>query len=705
MNIRCNIARMVVAGGVLLAVSCRGALAEPASESLLLVKEGRSVATIVVPKEADEWTSKAAQWLKEYVQKASGAELTIVSEDQVPPGTLISVGHTKLAERAGIDVSDLKWDGCKLVAKANVLYLIGRDQTKLIASYPWVGAKGTCRAVLTFLEDFCGVRWFLPSPKGELVPQARNISVPADLSKTFTPAFAYTDGRSTYNTELDHPAGVLNEPGGTPASLANNFRKAMIITPGGHTYYDSVPAGKYFKDHPEYFALINGKRTGDGNHLCSSNPDVKRLILEYTRKRFDEGWECQSIGQEDGYLRCECAECEKLDNYRYKPDGGSYEKFMNEVLRDTPCERLFLLDKYVIDEVKKSHPDHKVVLMCYCPTAWPSKKIKYFGDNVIADVQHPNTEYIEAWRGKTSGMTGKTDWFNTQCPMGVNVHMSPRELAGWMRQLHQSGIIGISQYGEGNWGLQGPVFYLLGRLLGNPDQDYQPIIDEYCQGVYGKAGDSMSQFFQAIYARLEVAVPIEKTDLMFSGRNVGLGLSRTPTEVMLAMYTPQMLDQLERLLRQAEAAADTERAAGWVKLTRDQFDFIKLLTEALISYRDYQAHPNKENWLRVKTRVEVFDKCRTRILTYPNEYTDQWFPGHAEFCKYLSGGAVKETISYYVLWEERTPSAFPALAGRKAEILSKGIKGVAVGHGDSNYYSYFKEPFTLDFDQLPPDAR
>ena len=398
------------------------------ASSLTLVKDGQPACSIVVPKAADEWTSKAAHWLQEYVRKASGAELTIVSEDQAPSGTLISIGHTKLAEKAGIDVSDLKWDGCRLVAKANVLYLIGRDQKKLIPSYTWVGAKGTCRAVLTFLEDFCGVRWFLPTPEGELVPRSQNISVPGDLAKTFVPAFAYTDGRSTYNTEIDHPAGILNEPGGTPASLANNFRKAMIITPGGHTYYDAVPAEKYFNDHPEYFALINGKRTGVGNHLCSSNPDVKRLILEYTRKRFDEGWECQSIGQEDGYLQCECSECQKLDDYRFE-DGtwDSYEEFMNKELRDHPCERLWLLHKAVIDEVKKSHPDHKVVLMCFAPTAWPSKKIEYFGDNVLADVHHPDMQYIEAWQGKTSGMMGKTDWFNTQCPMGVNVQMSPRE--------------------------------------------------------------------------------------------------------------------------------------------------------------------------------------------------------------------------------------------------------------------------------------
>jgi hypothetical protein len=34
---------------------------------------------------------------------------------------------------------------------------------------PANNAKGTAKAVVTFLEDFCGVRWFLPGPEGAFV--------------------------------------------------------------------------------------------------------------------------------------------------------------------------------------------------------------------------------------------------------------------------------------------------------------------------------------------------------------------------------------------------------------------------------------------------------------------------------------------------------------------------------------------------------
>ena len=40
-----------------------------------IVDSGKPVATIVVPVDTPQWTQKAADWLQEYVEKASGAKL------------------------------------------------------------------------------------------------------------------------------------------------------------------------------------------------------------------------------------------------------------------------------------------------------------------------------------------------------------------------------------------------------------------------------------------------------------------------------------------------------------------------------------------------------------------------------------------------------------------------------------------------------
>lgn len=674
-------------------VVCTEAKGQAKTGELWLVEHGKPAATIVIPENPSYWTTKASQWLVEYARKASGAELEVLSEAEGhPAGTIVSVGPTKLASESGVDCRGLKWDACKLVVVGDVLFLIGRDDVGT-KTHNWVGARGTCRAVIKFLEDFCGVRWFLPSPQGELVPPTQNIHVPRTLNQTFQPAFVYSDGRSVYDVN------ILNEPGKSLAAQANNYRKAVKVAPGGHSYYHAVATEKYFKDHPEYFALIDGKRSGKGNHLCSSHPEVKRMLVDYMRMRFEQGLDWVSLGQEDGYLRCQCDECEELDNYRFmewrekeRQNGslGRWETFQNTRLKDTPCERLLLLHKAVADEVAKAYPDKKLMLMCYAPTAWPSKKIPHFGDNVIAELMNLNPDYIEAWQGKIAGFTGYVYWFNTQCPMGVNVHMTADEAAMRLRYLHRNGFLAVSLDPEANWGLEGAVYYMLGRLMGDPSLDHKAIVEEYCRGVYEDSSQAMLGFFKLLHERLSQVVPIDDSDIAADARNTRLPRWMTTTQMFLAMYPPEVLIRLEALIQQAERQATTDRARGWVRLSRDQFDFIKLLTEMLISYRAWQSKPTHENWIELKHTVETFDSYRLRIVNYEREYTDVWFPGHDTFCKWLVGNLEDTSVAYYISWETR-----------KADVLKKGIKGMPMGYGTSYYYSFIKEPLTLDFSKQP----
>ncbi|MEE3372308.1 MAG: hypothetical protein VX346_23435, partial [Planctomycetota bacterium] len=161
------------------------------NERFKIVQQGQATATIVIPAEAQQWTKTAADWLVQYVQKSSGARLPLhVEGAPLPTGRLISVGATRLASEAGISAENLKWDACRLIVKDRTLFLLGHDNpgTK---THDWVGARGTNRAVIKLLEDYAGIRWFLPSPHGELVPRMTDLHVPADLNVHFQPAFAY----------------------------------------------------------------------------------------------------------------------------------------------------------------------------------------------------------------------------------------------------------------------------------------------------------------------------------------------------------------------------------------------------------------------------------------------------------------------------------------------------------------------------------
>ena len=103
----------------------------------------------------------------------------------------------------------------------------------------------------------------------------------------------------------------------------------------------------------------------------------------------------------------------------------------------------------------------------------------------------------------------------------------------------------------------------------------------------------------------------------------------------------------------------------------------------LISYRAWQADETQENWRELKGRVEAFEDYRLKIVTYPKEYTDVWWPGHGTFCKWLVGNLEDTGLAFYVPWKTR-----------KAEVMKKGIKGRSMGYG----VSFIKEPLTLEFD-------
>lgn len=77
----------------------------------------------------------------------------------------------------------------------------------------------------------------------------------------------------------------------------------------------------YFEAHPEWFGLIDGKRSdliqgGLGNNFCTSNDDaVAELSKNFTRGLIDGVWKYADVvnfWMEDGGKWCECANCKAI---------------------------------------------------------------------------------------------------------------------------------------------------------------------------------------------------------------------------------------------------------------------------------------------------------------------------------------------------------------------------------------------------------
>jgi hypothetical protein len=603
------------------------------ADTLSLVRQGKPCATIVVPDQPDTWTQRAAQWLAQYLLESTGAGLPIVPESTAPAGNLVSVGTTRMLQQAGLTLEGLRYDGGRMVVRGNTLFLFGRDDLQFDREAP----KGTCRTVMQFLEEGLGVRFFLPVPDGKLVPRVANLAVPRTLDHICNPAFGYAHGR--------YPYGI-----NTPAGLANNFRTGIKIRSyGGHSYYAWLPAKQYFADHPEYFALIDGQRTGDGNHLCSSNPEVEKLLVAGIRKDFDAGYDWVQLGQEDGYERCQCPACEALDQFR------------GTVTAATPCERLLRLHRHIAEECRKSHPDKTVHLLVYGPTTWPSRQFDDWGPNVVAEMCNWSPEVVDAWKGKVRALSGYIYWFDTTVGAGMSVHATAAEMAEKIRYLHESGYVGLYHCISTNWGLQGPVYYILGKLLADPYLDYRELQKEYCLGLFGdQAGPTLDQFYNVLYAMPEVHAYV---------------------------WPDEALARLEKLLARAETQAPSGAPQRWVKLVRNQFDFSTHLSRVLTAHRAYRQTPGPQSWAGLKKSVEDFEQYRDMILNYPEAEADAAFPGYDEFCRFLAS----KYVGYYDSYQ-----------AKRAEVLQKGVRGTPIGWTIGGGVA--REPLGMDFSTPPPAA-
>jgi hypothetical protein len=587
-NLRCCVAVAVAAA----LFSARGVTA------LDLVRQGRPVATIVLSGEALPSEQSAAAALARYVKIATGAALQTVTDRDVPPGTLISVGRTKLAARAGITAEGLQGDGYRIavrpgfsamvaggaaaaVAEPGVLFLLGRDQARTARAFPGCGANGTWRGTLQLLERL-GFRWLQPTAKGFFAPELQNLSVPDDLAVTVNPQFLTAIGRMV---------------GLGDWSVVHGFHSAVnLYSQGGHTWCTFVPA-TYWETHPEYFRMSGGKRIkpeGDNYFLCPSNPAVQALLAEGIRKKFDEGYDWVQLGQSDGYRPCECPACKALD----KPG---------------ECHEQVQIPHYnVIRMLQATHPHQTVHLLLYGPTTRPSASIDRYPANVIGELAMTgamaeaflaprivtNRDLLDlgheaglrAWSQRIpAGLTVYVYYFGTYHAAGLAPKCSPRRMAEEIRRLCRFHVRGIYFCGGGeNWGGEGPAYYTVARLMNDPSLDWQVLLDEYCHLSFGLAADTMRQYYELLYRQLDNG-PFDFPDGM---------------TLMLALYPLPVLHEMDALLAKARAEAlGNDRAGGWLRLVELSHRHLAGIARAYHAYRRSLERPSRDEFERVENLV------------------------------------------------------------------------------------------------------
>lgn len=519
---------------VALALAARLAHADVA-----LARAGKPAARIVA---VGASATAPAQELRLYVERISGAKLDIVSPEQAPASSAVFVGAVG-------DFTSLPFAvtlGPHAFARKTVngnLYLVGADK------------EGVAYAVCDLLEDF-GCRWFMPGEIGEVAPHSPAI-VARDCDLIESPAFE--------SRQMWYAWGATSPAAAQRLGDWQRHNKVGWLPFGhGHNFSGTVPPAKYFAQHPEYYALVNGKR--QPSQLCTTNPDVIRIATEAANRFFDEHPEyiSYSLCPDDNSDFCECPNCRALD----------IEMDPHLTGKPNVTDRLTVFWNAVAEGVSKLHPGKRVAMYAYINHTLPPKREKvhpgvmpvvttsvFCPIHSVADQSCPGRQemrrILEAWTRMAAHVyiyeyDPIPGYAELPCPL-YGAH------ARSMKLYRDLGIKGFSFETHQSWATTFPNYYLLARLMWNPDENPGAILDDLCDKFFGPAAAPMRRYYTAL----------EKA---FSAAKVHPGWGNAE---LVEMWTPAIMRECRAALDEALGLANDEMTRKRIEMVDGGFQYLE----------------------------------------------------------------------------------------------------------------------------------
>ena len=528
------------------------AVASPAPSQqpkpLVFAENGRSDYRIVVAETASASTRHAATELQAFLQQMTGATLPLVSDSVDPTEHEIIVGRNRHLERLDLEVD--------FAALGDEGYVIRTLESSLVIAGS--EKRGTLYGVYGLLEDHLGCRWFAPDVAR--IPEHERLVLPP-INEVKRPVLEY---REPFTFDCFDPDWFAR-------NRMNGGRGQMGAKHGGRVYFGSglfvhtfnrlVPPDRFFDQHPEYYAEINGKRVKDRTQLCCTNDDVIRLCTEAVRKamRADPGALVFSVSQNDWGNYCRCPACAALTERE-----------------GTPMGPLLHLVNCVASAVAEEFPGKLIETLAYQWSRRPPKTMRPAPNVVIrlcsieCCFSHPlatcdglqNQAFcrdIKAWAAICDRL-----WvwdYCTSFPHYLLPFPNQRVRNDNIRFFVANNVKGIFEqdcYNTPHSELAALGGYLTAKFLWNPDYDEDQAINEFLEGYYGAAARPIRRYLDLLHDHVEK-------------NNIHVGIWAGPDSPHL---TDELLAEADHLWEQAEQAVlDRPDVRRRVRISRMSVDY------------------------------------------------------------------------------------------------------------------------------------
>ncbi len=622
----------------------------PATQIVLTNEDETSRYRIVIPSSPTEHELKASKVLQDYLIQISGAVLPVIAADKATSPYEIVLGQNERLDELNLEINlnDLKKDG----------FLIKTDSLRLIITGG--SQKGTLYGVYTFLEKYLGCRMYTPEVK--IIPEQKQI-VLGQINDLQVPVMDIrtTHYRVTWDAEyIDWHKLNHNEHGGRPDW-------GMWV----HTFNSLVPPETYFSEHPEYYSLVNGKRIP--TQLCLTNPDVLKVTIQNLRKNIAQNPEATywSVSQNDNRNYCTCDNCKALDEREGSPS-GTIINFVNQVADQFPEKMISTLAyEYGRKAPRTLRPRDNVNIMLCSIEVFRNKSIE--DDPTSADFMHD----VEDW-GKIAKDIIVWDYV-IQFPNLISPFPNLHVLQPNIRFFVKNGV--TSMFEQGNREVGGEFAelraYLISKLLWNPDENVDSLMNDFLHGYYGAAGPSIGTYIEEMRnALLESGAPLR--------------IFGSPNEADTTYLTPELIDRYEVLFNEAEAVvADSAELLERVRIARLPLDFA-IMEQAKKQYIGerglfYKVNGQWEVRTEIRSKIDPFtDLCIRQGVTRVKEWSTSPDEYRSSMYRLFSQG-MKEHLAYGKKVTFISPDSLrlPLGAGR---MLTDGIRG---GHDyDYNWLGF-----------------
>ncbi|NCO35739.1 MAG: hypothetical protein AUJ92_05880 [Armatimonadetes bacterium CG2_30_59_28] len=543
-----------------------GASVGASAKGYALVRDGKATSCIVLMDDAGPVEKHAASELSAYLEKITGARVETVSSPAAGKYSIyIGTIETKailLDTQMRASAAKVGEEGYMLAADAGGLRIVGRKPI------------GVLYGIYGLLRRYANVRWFFPGAEGEYCPKKATFAVPAGVSMV-NPSFSTrtlnlvcaninSNMTDTWDWMVRNGMEITTPKQSRQRLHPEEREKRGDENVGGGHAFSYLISDNLFDEHPEYFALMDGKRMkqeGQARQPCTSNPTVVEImtqkLLEWSEIPPRGG--TFLIGNNDSPGWCQCENCTRLDPPAEKEKSfvsTRYWTLLNEMAEKALAQNSDLkLEGWAYQNFQEPPvgivPDKRFAV-------WACLHQRCYRHRMNDENCPSNRRFREDILLKWVKLNPTYTYEYTDCLPGGDVIYLPLEhvFADDLKYYHKIGVRGSLTETAPPDGVFGPTWnnrrtremwlatwqfvYMMAYFLWDVDADYNTVYEDMGSKFYGVAWPAMKQY----RGKLTKAYEETPGEMIYGTPNIALG--KCPDRPGLDADLLKLLDDAEK---------------------------------------------------------------------------------------------------------------------------------------------------------------